>query len=42
MGWSLRMLDRAYGHLIKGSETTARERLDALVSREHNQRVEAR
>jgi hypothetical protein len=42
MGWSLRMLDLTYGHLIKGSETTARERLDAFVSREHNQQVEAR
>jgi hypothetical protein len=41
-GLELRMLDLTYGHLIKGSETTARERLDAFVSREHNQQVEAR
>ncbi len=33
------MLDLTYGHLVKGSESAARERLDALVSREHNQQV---
>jgi hypothetical protein len=38
----MRMLDLTYGHLIKGSETAARERLDAFVSREHNQQAEAR
>jgi hypothetical protein len=42
LGSSVRMLDLTCGHLIKGSETTAPEWLDAFVSREHNQQVEAR
>ncbi len=32
MGSSVRMLDLTYGHLVKGSETAARERLDAFTS----------
>jgi hypothetical protein len=31
------MLDACYGHLVKGSEMTARERLDAFVSNKHRQ-----
>ena len=32
MGTSVRMLDLTYGHLVKGSETVARERLDAFTN----------
>ena len=32
MGTSVRMLDLTYGHLVKGSETVARDRLDAFTS----------
>jgi integrase len=33
MGTSVRMLDLTYGHLVRGSETVARERLDAFTAR---------
>ena len=42
MGTSVRMLDLTYGHLVKGSETAARERLDAFVSSNHNQQEESK
>jgi hypothetical protein len=29
------MIDTVYGHLLKGSETTARERLDAFTASAH-------
>jgi integrase len=32
MGTSVRMLDLVYGHLVKGSESAARERLDAFTT----------
>jgi hypothetical protein len=32
MGTSVRMLDVTYGHLVKGSEAAARERLDAFTA----------
>lgn len=35
MGTSVRMLDLTYGHLVKGSEAVARERLDAFTSGEN-------
>lgn len=31
MGTSVRMLDMTYGHLVKGSEAAARDRLDAFA-----------
>jgi hypothetical protein len=36
MGTSVRMLDLTYGHLVKGSETAARERLDAFIAAAHD------
>jgi hypothetical protein len=33
MGTSVRMLDLTYGHLVKGSEAVARERLDAFTNK---------
>jgi integrase len=35
MGSSVRMLDLTYAHLVKGSETAARERLDAFTAAAH-------
>jgi integrase len=37
MGTSVRMLDLTYGHLVKGSETAARERLDAFTAHAHQE-----
>jgi len=31
MGTSVRMLDLTYGHLVKGSEESARSRLDVYI-----------
>ena len=42
MGTSVRMLDLTYGHLVKGSESAARERLDAFTASTHSQQEEAR
>jgi len=33
MGTSVRMLDLTYGHLVKGSETVARDRMDAFAAK---------
>jgi integrase len=38
MGTSVRMLDLSYGHLVKGSESAARERLDTFTAAVHAQR----
>jgi integrase len=42
MGSSVRMLDLTYGHLVKGSESAARERLDAFTASTRNQQERAR
>ena len=34
MGTSLRMIDSTYGHLVRGSEFRAREKLEARAARE--------
>jgi integrase len=39
MGTSVRMLDLTYGHLIRGSEEVARDRLDAFTSGRSGQEV---
>jgi hypothetical protein len=33
MGTSVQMIDRTYGHLARGSEALAREKLDAAAER---------
>jgi integrase len=33
-GTSTRMIDNVYGHLVKGSEASARQRLDAFANSE--------
>ena len=42
MGTSVAMIDRTYGHLVKGSEETARSALDAAAELDVTRRRPAR